>query len=285
MEWWLVVALVAAGLKTAYSAFQKHLTVDYDGLELSYVTSVLGFVFMVPVGGYVLYGGEVTITPAVGAAILVSGVVNIGAIWAFLKALELEDLSVVAPLKQSTPIAVALAEPLVLVADYRFGVLAGAFAAVAGAYVLLSDDEGLATPLRRITETPALLALAAALLFAVASLANRFVTTQLSPYLYAFFVYAIMAVGFTVILGAGDRDLPARGLLRGRLLLLGGLTALRTSVTYVAFSLAIASRVSVVLQVSILLNVLAGGVLFAEEGLVRKLAGALLIVIGVVLTL
>lgn len=285
MEMWLAVALAAAVLKTAYSVLQKRLTFDYDGLELSYVTSTLGLAFMAPIGVWQLFRADFWFTFPVAAVVLISGVANIGAIAAFLTALERENLSVVAPLMQSTPIAVALAEPLVLAAHYSVGVLLGAAAAAVGAYVLVSDPDQTVTPLKRITDTPALLALAAALLFAVASLANRFVTTRIPPLFYAFTIYLFMAVGFLVIRRIKRERALGTELLQGKLLLLGGVTALRTSVTYVAFSLAIASRVAVVLQLSVLLNVLAGGVLFAEEGILRKLLGAGFIVAGIILTL
>lgn len=285
VEWWFVVAFSAALLKTAYSVLQKRLTFDYDGLELSYITSALGMAFMTPVGVWYLYAAEMEVTLPIVAAIVVSGLANIGAIAAFLTALELEDLSIVTPLMQSTPILVAVTEPLVLVAHYETGVLLGAVAAVVSAYALLNDTGSLIAPLSRITDRPALLALTAALLFAATSLANRFVTTQIPPLFYAFTIYSFMAVGFAILRSARGEHVPTRELLRGRLVLLGGLTALRTSITYVAFSLAIASRVSIVLQVSVLLNVVAGGVFFAERDLVRKLLGAVCIVVGVVLTL
>jgi drug/metabolite transporter (DMT)-like permease len=285
VEAWFGVALLAAVLKTGYSALQKRLTFDYDGLELSYVTSTLGLAFMTPIGAWQLFQADVRVTLPIVAVIVISGVANIGAIAAFLTALEREDLSVVGPLKQSTPIAVALTEPLVLAARYRIGVLLGAAAAVIGAYVLVSDSDQTITPLKRLADTPALLALAAALLFAIASLANRFVTTRVSPLFYAFAIYLFMATGFLVIRRIRKKRPLGTELLQGKLLLLGGVTALRTSVTYIAFSLAIASRVSVVLQLSILLNVLAGGMFFAEESMLRKLLGAGFIVAGIVLTL
>lgn len=286
MKLWVVVAIVAALLKTAYSVLQKHLTFDYDGLELSYATSVLGGAFLLPVGAWFIAVGDVRLTPPVAGAILLSAVVNIGAIWAFLAALKLADLSVVAPLKQSTPVLVALVEPLVLVADYQAGVLLGAVAAVVGGAILLRNDGGMsATRTSGTTRRAAGLAVTAAALFAIASLANRFVTTRISPYLYAFLIYALMALGFSLLVRATDRRLGPNELRQPRLLLLGGVTALRTTVAYVAFSLAIASRVSIVLQTSILLNVLAGGVLFAESDLRRKIVGAALIVVGVVLAI
>jgi drug/metabolite transporter (DMT)-like permease len=280
---WLGVALAAAGLNTAYQSFQKHLTLDYDGLALSYITSVLGLVFMLPVGAWYVATHELALTPPVVAVILVAGVANIAAIYAFLSALAIEDLSVVAPLRQSTPVLVALVEPWLLTVGFDPALLGAALAAAAGAYVLLAESP--LAPLRRFGERATLLALTAAALFAVASLSARYVTVRVPPLFYSFTVYLAMAVGFAAIRGYRSGTVPVRPLLRTRLLALGALTATRTSVSYVAFSLASASAVTVVLQTSIVLNVLVGGMLFREEDLVRRLVGAVLIVVGVVLTL
>jgi len=281
---WLGVALVAAVLNTSYQAFQKHLTLDYDGFELSYITSVLGLAFMLPIGAWYVATADPGVTPTVGGAILVAGVANIAAIYAFLGALALEDLSVVAPLRQSTPVLVALSEPAVLAVAFDPGLLVAALAAAAGAYVLLADSP--LAPLRRFGQRATLLAVGAAALFAVASLAARFITQAVPPLFYSFAVYLLMAVGFVAIRAYRSGTVPIRPLLRARLLGLGGLTATRTSVTYLAFSFPAASAtgVTVALQASVVMNVLIGGMLFREEHTGRRLLGAALIVAGVVLT-
>ncbi|MFB6218129.1 MAG: hypothetical protein ABEH77_02955, partial [Halobacteriaceae archaeon] len=73
---WLAVALAAVGLNTGYSALQKRLTLDYDGLALSYATSALGLLFMLPVGLWYVGTRELGLTRAVVGVILVSGVAN-----------------------------------------------------------------------------------------------------------------------------------------------------------------------------------------------------------------
>lgn len=284
---WILVALAAALLKTGYNALQKRLTFDYDGLALATITSILGFVFMLPVGVWYLATTEIRFTLPIAGALLFSGAANVVAIFVFLSALEREDLSVVGPLVQTTPLLVAVAEPFLLATAFDVGVLLGAVAAVVGAYVLLVDAESFLTPLARVTSPPALLALSAASIYAGVNIANRFIATQIPPLFYAFSIYLLMAVGFVALRAgrSGWRSVPTRSLLAPRLALLGGLTALRTSVTYVAFSLAAAARVSIVLQTAIVLNVLAGGLLFGEQGILRKLAGAGLIVAGIVLAI
>lgn len=285
-ETWIAVALAAALSKTGYNALQKRLTFDHGGLELAAITSVLGFVFLLPVGLWYLATTTLRFTPALVAALLFSGGANVIAIAVFLTALELEDLSVVGPLVQTTPLLVAVAEPVLLATRFDLGVLVGATAAVAGAFALLVDADRVLAPVEQLTARPALLALGAAALYAGVNIANRFIATQVPPLFYAFSIYLLMALGFVGVRAAvGGLDaVPTRVLLAPRFGVLGGLTALRTSVTYVAFSLAAAARVTIVLQAAVVLNVLAGGLLFGEEGIGRKLVGACLIVAGIALT-
>lgn len=282
VELWLLIAVVAALLKTGYSTLQKHLTVEYDGLELSYVTSVLGLAFIAPIGLWSASTNDFTPTTTLLAMVLLSGIVNIAAIYFFLTALELEDLSVIAPLVQVTPIFVAISEPFVLRTPFETTILFGAVLAVVGGYVLLTDTRALLYPLAGVSTRAATLALAAAGFFAVTSLANRFVTVRMAPFFYAFLIYLIMSVGFAIILYSRRNHVPSSDLLQGKLLVLGGITSLRTSVTYVAFSLAAASRVSVALQLSIVCSIFAGGLFFGERNILRKAIGAALIISGII---
>lgn len=283
IELWLVLALAAAGVQTAYNVIQKRLTVDYSGLQLSYVTSALGFAFMLPIGLWSVSQGSVQTTPAVAGAVAVSGIANIGAIYAFLTALRRADLSVVAPLQQLSPIVVALVEPLVLTVGFDIEIVAGAVVATAGAYVVMLDGRDPRVPLRRVTEVPILLSLSAALLFSASSLADRYATTRMPPLFYTLLIYTIMFGGLGTLARSRDQLVPARKLLAGVLLALGISTALRTSLSFMAFSLASASQVLVALRASILLNVLAGGALFGERNVPIKLVGAALVAAGIVL--
>jgi drug/metabolite transporter (DMT)-like permease len=177
---------------------------------------------------------------------------------------------------------VAVSEPFVLPIAFEPLLLVGAALAVVGSAVVLADVDNLLSPLSGVSTRAAWLAVGAASLFAVASLTNRFVTTRIPPLFYTLTTYFLMAAGFAVILKLKRKRVPVRDLLQGRLLALGGTTAARTSATYFAFSLAAASRVSVALQLSIVLNVFAGGLFFGEHDIGKKTLGAVFILLGVV---
>jgi drug/metabolite transporter (DMT)-like permease len=280
---WLAIALSAAVAQTAYSTLQKRLTADHTELELSYLTAILGAVFLLPVAVHEVATEPIAVSPTVAGVILVSGIVNVGAIFAFLAALSREDLSVVGPLQRLTPVLVAVAEPVVLAAVFEEAILVGAAVTTVGAFVVASGEHGITAPITKGRAVPILLALSASGLFAVASLANRFVTTRTSPLLYAFLIYLIMAVGFAGLLGR--RSLPvSRRAVGGSLLVLGVLTATRTSLAYVSFSMAPAAQVTVALQAAIVMDVLAGGLVYGERAIPTKVAGAICIVSGIWVT-
>lgn len=280
VETWILVALAGAGVQAGYETLQKRLTSDVETLRLSYVTSVLGAALLTPVAVWVTATGSVSVTPVVAVAVFVAVAANVLALYAFLTALERADLSVVSPLRQSTPLLVAGLEPLILSARFAPGVLVGAVAATAGGYVILAD-EGLSSPLSRVMEVGPLLALGTAGLYAVASVASRFVVVRVPSLLFTFLLYLGMAVAFTALLARRDRALPTKELVTGRFLALGTTTTLRSVLIFTAFSLAAAARVTVVLRASLVLTVLAGGALFGERGVGRRLVGAGLVTVGV----
>jgi len=277
---WVLVALAGAGTQAGYETLQKRLMSDMDALRLSYVTSVLGTVLLMPVAMWVIVTRSVSVTPTVVVAVLVAIVANVLALYAFLIALSQADLSVVSPLRQSTPLLVASVEPFILSAQFAPGVVIGALAATTGGYVILVDG-GLSSPLSRITEVGPLLAIGTAGLYAVASVAARFVVVRVPPLLFTLLLYFGMAVSFTALVAQRDRALLTKELITSRFLAVGAVTTLRSVLIFAAFSLAAAARVTVVLRASLVLTVLAGGTLFGERDVTRRLAGTGLIIIGV----
>jgi len=277
---WVAVAALAAVLQAAYEALQNRLTADVDTLRLSYVTSVLGAALLLPVGAWIAYTRPVSVTPLVIAGLAVGVAANILALYAYLTALERADLSVVSPLRQSTPLWVAFVEPAVVGSGVGPSVVAGAAAATVGGYILLAD-EGIRSPLTRIRETGPLLALGTAGLYAVASVSARFVVVRIPSLLYTSLLYLGMAVGFAALARRRGSLPGTTGILNREFALLGVTTTARSVLIFAAFSLTTAAEVTVVLRLSLLLTVVSGYVVFDEGDPARRLAGATIIVVGV----
>lgn len=211
---------------------------------------------------------------AAGAATLVS-----------VRAFKLGEVSYVAPLNKLVPVFVLPLE-LVLLSE-RLGPLqlGGVLVATAAIYVANYEGGGLLAPFRRAAAyTPARLALAGAVLFAVADVGTRAAlsTTALTPQAVALATF----VGVTVV------SLPL-ALPRARvddlrealpeLVALAALFAVAVHLTVLAFDAAPASVVSPVVNTQAVVAVVLGGVLLGERGFGRRLLAAALAVAGVAL--
>ncbi|MFB6200376.1 MAG: EamA family transporter [Candidatus Nanohaloarchaea archaeon] len=282
---WFLAALTAAVSRSAYSALQKRLTEEHDTLKLSFVTSLMGFVFVLPVGLWFFLQGSPPISWEVAGATFVSGVVNVVALAVTIEALSLEDLSIVAPLQRLTPIMVAFLEPVVLGADLSQQVYLAAAAAAAGSYLILSDSDDLLAPVKNLSRRGAQLALVAAVLYTITSLADRFATSRMSPYVFTVLVYVVMVTGFGALLHRREGLPSVEELLQKKFILLGLLIGGGSVLIFLSFSLAAAARVVTVLQVTIPVSVLLGGYVFEEERIVQRLAGSGLIILAVYLAI
>jgi drug/metabolite transporter (DMT)-like permease len=233
--------------------------------------------------------GEPLVPPGFGlrGAVLVVGVgVAAGAAsLVSIRAFKLGEVSYVAPLNNRGPLFVLPLE-LVLLGE-RLGPLAvgGVLVATAAIYVANYEGGGALAPFRRAAGyTPARLALAGAVLFAVADVGTRAVlsTTGLVPQAAALAtLVGVSLVALPVaaprVRGSGLRDvLP-------ELVGLAGLFALAVHLTTLAFDAAPASVVSPVVNTQAVVAVVLGGLLLGERGFGRRLLAALLAVAGVAL--
>lgn len=283
MEIWILTALAAAAFSSIKAAIQKYLTDDYGSIDIGYMRSVLSLIFLVPVAfGVYIYSG-ITLRPPAVLGALVSGLGNVIGIYLMLEAFAIEDISVVSPLRRTTPVWVALIEPLLLDFSYSLMTVAGAALAVAGGYVILAEDRELLKPL-----TPsrgALLALSVSFIIAGVSLAERFATQRINPMVFAFLVYIVMSVSFTFLARRKGTSVERNDFLRREVLVVGLVAALGSLSIFYSFSLAAASKVVTVKQAVIVFNVLIGGFYFGEEDILQKIIGALLIISGIVLVI
>lgn len=280
---WLGAAVLAAVLRAAYSVLQKQLTDEFGSLELAFLSTLLGLPFLLPAVLLMTEGiPSVPSLPVLGAT-LFSGVANIVALIVVIHALRLDDLSVVEPLKRLTPVMVAVLEPVVLGAALGPGSMIGAALAAGGALLVLGTPALFRRSSELLTRRGPQLAVLAALLYTLTSLADRFATTRLSPFIYTVLIYVIMAAGLGLLQWRRD-GMPGRAVFRHpRLLALGAVMAAGSVFIFLAFSLASAAQVTTVLQGTILLGVVLGGYVFDEQHLIPRLVGGAIIIAGIAL--
>lgn len=280
---WVIFALLGVLGKTAYYALQKRLLDDsVSSIELGYISSFYGFLALAPIGGYMLVTNPPDVSWHVYAIVMGLGAVELVGLLMYLRALALCDLSLASPLKKMKPGLVALFEPIVLGTPFSLPLLAAATSTGIGGYVVLMKDSSLLAPFKRLTEPGPALAFATAFVYAGLSLGSRFGASNLSPYIYGFIVFSVMFVGYTALMLHRDQMIPLKSHFSREYLAVGSTGVGRSLTVWIAYSLAAATMVSVVSQLTIILDVVVGGALLKEGNTKQRLAGAAMILAGVV---
>lgn len=225
-----------------------------------------------------LAAGDWLLVAGVGAAAGAASLVSV-------RAFKLGEISYVAPLNKLVPVFVLPLELLLLGERLGPPAVAGVLVATLAIYVANYEGGGVLAPFRRAAGyTPARLALAGAVLFAVADVGTRaaLTTTDLVPQALALAtLVGVSLVALPVALprlaGSGLRaSVPG-------LVGLSGVFAVGIHLTVLAFDAAPASIVSPVVNTQAVVAVVLGGLLLRERGFGRRLLAALLAVGGVAL--
>jgi drug/metabolite transporter (DMT)-like permease len=282
---WVIFALAAVVGKTAFYGYQKVLLGTYSSLVLGYIASVSGAIVCVPLAAYHISQNGFSLSLAEVGILLAIGVVEFIAFAIYLRAVELTDLSIASPLKRTKPVVVAVLEPVVFGIAFVPVVGFAAVSAALGGYIVLMNGRKLLTPLRRLNTPGPRLAFVAAFLYGLLSLGSRYGTTTTSPYVFGAFVFVIMSIGYTGLLSSRGELPSPQNHLKGAFVIVGILGVSRSLLVWMAYSLASASLVVAVTQLTVLTDVIVGGALLKEDGLLTRVIGAGLILAGVYLVL
>lgn len=291
MSLWLLFAALALVGKVGFYGVQKSLLNDthVSGLELGYITSLYGFIVTLPVavGLYWQNPSSLSISSSVLAIILGLGVLEFIGLWVYLHALSLADIGVVSPLKRLKTLFTALAEPFILTISFVPSLVGAALVSTLGGYILLAKMDDVLAPFKELTKRGPALALLSAVIYMVLSLGSRFGNTRLNPFVFGALIFGTMTVCFRGSFTVTDNTLSARRALTHRPFLMVGVLGLFRSIpTWYAYRLApSATEVGIVLQLTILFDVLVGGAFLGEGNTLQRVLGATLIFGGVVLAL
>jgi drug/metabolite transporter (DMT)-like permease len=283
----VIVSLLSAVVKTAYATIQKSFVVEFSALEMGWLTATWGSVLLLPLAAWSLLTHPISTASPVLLAMGVGGCVELGAMYAWLRAFQTEDLSVVSPLIQTTPLFVVVLEPLFLAVALDVGVFVGAVLTVIGAYVVLIEDAAVWSPLTKMDDAGPRLAVLTAVLFSIATVVSKVVLASVHPLVYATFLLVVLVIGFSVLIHRSETAVfPTPALGRPLVFVLGVVTALVSITTFTAFALSPSvSQVSIVFRASLLFDVLIGFLVFKEQHIVFRLLGGGLIILGIAVAL
>ena len=310
---WILLALTGAVANAAYYIIIK----KYIGILSPQVLTGAGF----SLGGLLLlafcaYRGIPFTGPDFYYAIIITTVLNIISLRLIFSALGSTDLSLSVPMLSFTPVFLIGTSYILLHELPSLLGVAGICIIVAGSYVLnISEQhEHLADPVRSmIRNRGSWYMLIVAFLFAVSINFDKIVLINSDPVFgIALTVLLIglsflLAVAFRIFVCRRDmlpgnpsgssvpadvtngenhsRSLPGTAVYAVPVLLIGSFVAVEAASINTAFTLQIVPYVIAIKRMSIIITVLYGTIIFSETEVMKRLAGALLMVSGAVLIL
>lgn len=292
---WFLLAVVAALCYALQGAWSKRLTETVSRQAATWAIFAFSFPLLAV---YLAVDGLPAVETRFWWVLAVNLVLYVISFRLYVSALEVGELGITYPLLAVTPVFVVPVEWAVL--GDRVGLLglAGIVLVAAGVYTLHLErrTKSLLAPFRALAARPgARRMLAVALVWAVSGTLDRAAVLAASPAAYGVAISlgvglalapsALRDVGFAFVPGAED----GTGEPRSRRAVLGGLgvQGLLFAVMFVAqmeaLRLSLAANVITVKRSGTLLTVVLGGMLFREKGLAHRLAGTVVVLVGVYL--
>jgi uncharacterized membrane protein len=226
--------------------------------------------------------------PRYGWALLIGGTLNILAMFQFMRALQASDMSLAIPFISFTPIFLLITSPVMVGDVPTTQDIAGIMCIVAGAYVLhiQSVHRGLLGPLLAVFREPGpRRMLSVAFIYSLTSNFDKIGVQNSSPLFWSLSIAGVMTIGFVFLLRFLPRqniDAPQKGTL-GILLLIGLFQAIGLLFHNTALSLGPVPSVIAVKRSSILFAVIWGLVFLRERHLGKRLTGAILMILGMII--
>ena len=281
---WMYLALLAAISESLKDLFSKQglRTVSPQLAALAACATPIPLLLVI-----VLFTDSVPLLgPRYGWALLMGGTLNVLAMFQFMRALQASDLSLAVPFVSFTPIFLLITSPLLVGDVPTIQDIAGIVCIVAGSYVLhiQSVHQGLLAPVLAIFREPGpRRMLSVAFIYSLTSNFDKIGVQNSSPLFWSLSIASVMTIGFVLLLRflpQQNINTPHRSTL-GILFLIGLFQAIGLLAHNTALSLGPVPSVIAVKRSSILFAVLWGFVFLRERHVRERLAGALLMVIGI----
>ena len=281
---WIYFALLAAVSESLKNLCSKHglRAVSPQLAALAASATPIPLLF-----GILLFTDSIpSLGPQYIPALLLGGALNVLALFQFMRALQASDMSLAIPFVSFTPIFLLFTSPL-LVGDMPNGQdMVGILCIVAGAYLLQiqSTDQGWLAPFKAIIQQPGpRRMLSVALIYSLTSNFDKIGVQNSSPLFWSLSISSMMTVGFVIMLYLLPRPnipTPSTNTL-GILFAIGLFQALGLFFHNTALSVGAVPSVIAVKRSSILFATLWGIMFLREEQGKERLAGTVLMVIGI----
>lgn len=287
---WIVFSLLSAFFHASRLAVTKHLSLSFSAEVLTLYVNLASLIVTLPL---IVWNHDFPLTdPYYLGALLAGGMLSGLGGWSLNRAVAGGEISLVGPLLSLTPGFVVLIEWLVTGALPSRAGVGGLALLVLGSYVLAMEPNTIRwfAPLRALlTNAGSRLAMVAALCFAAASTFGRVAIQRSDPLSFAVMLAVvnplIIFVFFSLRKRGFHRELFSGAVLRHvrPLLGLGVLFALMRVADQIALSLTLASYAMAVKRSAGLFAVVLGRWCYQESRILLKLAGTLVMLLGLLL--
>jgi len=220
-------------------------------------------------------------------ALLAGGSFNIISMLLYIRALKLTDLSLAVPLVTFTPLFLLVTSPLIVGEQPSAIDTLGILFIVSGSYILnlKQRQKSIWAPFQALLkERGSQLMLLVAFIWSLSSTIDKVGVRNSSPTFWAIANYSYIAAGMLPIMLYKSRQ-SLQQVIRNlpTLVPIGILQGLVVLCQMQAISLTLVAHVIAIKRMSALLSVMWGHLIFKEEGLKERAAGASIMIVGVLL--
>lgn len=202
----------------------------------------------------------------------------------YMKAIKTSDLSIISPISGLSPVLVLLSSSLIVGEIPSVLGLIGVMATTVGIYVLKIHEasSGFSEPFRAVLREPgAKYMIAMLLIYAVAAPIDKIGVEASSPVFYTLLLHVGQLTLLTPIMIYKNRDWR-NSIRRNKreIIAIGGLSGLSSIAQMTALTYTLVVYVISIKRSGILLSVIAGHFIYGEENMKERIAGSLIILLG-----
>ncbi len=281
---WLVFALLVALFRSLKDVLSKFGLRNINEYILAWTGAALALPFL-----YILlyFVGIPEIKSGFWLILLIGGLLNTVTTLLYIKALKHSDLSVTVPMLTFTPLFILITSPLILGEFPTIYGLIGILLIVIGAYTLniKQKKEGYLAPFKALLkEKGPRYMLIVAFIWSITSNLDKLGLQHSSPIFWVVAMYSFVAMAFLPIVLYKARSKFKQIAKHWKFLGgIGAITAASVSFQMMAINLTLVAYVIAIKRTSTIMSSLFGFWLFKEKGIKERLAGVIIMVLGVIL--
>lgn len=280
---WFLFASLTAFFDSLKVVFGKHSLTTTDIYVTGWAWRFFAFIALLPVLAFVPLPN---LSPNFWWAILISGGINLLVTPLYMRAIQLDDLSLVMPMITFTPLFLLITSPIIVGEFPSWSGLTGMVLIVVGAYWLNIGqvNKGWTQPLKAlIARRGPRLMLLVAFLWSISSNFDKIGMEASTPLIYSIGVLAFLTIGLTPFVVINSNK-PVKAL-QGNylpLIFLGISSGVVLLTQMLAMQLTLVSYVIAIKRTSAALSVIWGSLFFQESNLKTRLPAVTIMLIGVV---